>query len=139
MDRQTHRHTFLYLLQQFSISMSNTLNDSISLDFMLGKELIEVGISIAQVVLKFTDKLSILIENTYYVDYGKGLTLLEGGDMNNSKELTNFLGRSISSVQTIEDGQIMIMFDDQYYIHLLVDESGYESYYIEYNEVQIIG
>jgi translation initiation factor 1 (eIF-1/SUI1) len=106
---------------------------------MLGKELREVGIFIAQVVLRFTDNLSILIENTYYADYGKGLTLLEGGDMNNSKELTNFLGRSISSVQTIEDGQIMIMFDDQYYIHLLVDESGYESYNIEYNEVHIIG
>ena len=117
----------------------NTLTNSGSFDFLVGKELIQVSVGVFQVILRFTDELIISIENTYYSDIGQGLIESRGDNIHDSKKLIDFLGQSISSQQTTGYQQVLITFSNQYSLKLLPNDSGQESYSVVYGNIEIFG
>jgi hypothetical protein len=114
------------------------LDSSTNLSPLIGKELIQVCIGLYQVILRFTEELSITVQCLYYFNREGETFEGSGEDPSISKNLVFLLGNSIESAQIQEDNKLIINFSNNCRLTLVDDSESYESFIITNGTFEII-
>lgn len=116
------------------------ITESIDLSFMLGHELEQVCIGLHQVILRFSNSLSITIEGLSGLAFpGKGFLKIEAEDHTQTTQLVILLGKKISNVfVNYDEGSVKVIFTGDYSLTLFDSKENYESYAISLNGDKLI-
>jgi Family of unknown function (DUF6188) len=105
---------------------------------LVGKELIQVCIA-HQVVLRFTDNLTINIHCPFKLSKSKNILFTGNGeDPTVSKDLICLLDETIESVEIAGEYELVIHFSNQYGLTLIDNSDFYESFVISGKEFELI-
>jgi hypothetical protein len=106
------------------------LPSNTQLDFFKGKTLLQACFGVHDLILNFTEKVSISI----FSSVGVGL---EGRDFDRhsgfnevSRELLRFLNRAVVDVRWTSEGTVSLIFDEGDALQIYDDSPEYESYTI---------
>lgn len=106
------------------------LDKTINLNFLVQKRLDQVCIGLSNVILKFSDDVSISLESSIEITSGDSLISIAVGAAELVGALTNLLGQSVESVVNEGNGNISLSFSSGVVIRILDDRESYESYEI---------
>ena len=115
------------------------LNSSEHLNYLVGKELIQVCVGLYQVILRFTDELSISIECLYKITNEEDGSIDASGDNPHATiNFVDFLGYSIESIHLKSDHELAINFSNNWSLILIADHENTESFVITGKTFQIV-
>ena len=110
-----------------------------SFDFMKKKELEQVCIGQYQVILHFTDDLSISADCLMRLSGPDGTSVdIYGDNCSLSRNTTCLLGSSIVSVNSVDKEELSILFSNDYTLSIIDSNKKYESFSIVINDDWII-
>lgn len=110
------------------------------LDTIKGKEVIQVCIGSYQVILNFTQSLTLTIEGGYSLENKNFAELRFAGDMpDRTKELVCLLGASIVRAARLLDECVIIDFSNGYKLKLFSEPTGMESFSIRSSDFEVAG
>ncbi len=114
------------------------MGEAIDLNWIIGKELLQVCIGLYQVILRFTHQLSITIECQYSLSTQEAVVEASGDNPEISKDLVCLLGCSIYSCHQHENGEFVLDFSNGYSLKLLPETTGTESFSITDEKFEIL-
>ena len=115
------------------------LEKTVKLQFLIGKELLQLCIGLYQIILNFTDELVINIESTCkLISPEHHSTVISCGTPRTCVELIGLLGTSITKVTNQGDGEVLIFFSNEYCLKLIDNNKDVESYSIAAVDNEII-
>jgi Family of unknown function (DUF6188) len=118
----------------------NDPTNPINLDFLPGKELIQICVGRYQVILRFTDELEITLEGAYWISNAEEETFRTSGkDPTSSKYLVPLLGQTIKSAQVQQDDGIIINFSTGHILFVKAGSGDFESFSITFESFFILG
>lgn len=115
------------------------MEDIGALASLQGRELIQVCIGQYQVILNFTQELSLMMEGKYLLKEKN--TEVKECTVSNimlTKELVNLLGTSIVDIRLRASNNLIICFSDGCTLELISDQTGMESYYLRYQDFELV-
>jgi hypothetical protein len=96
------------------------------LQFLVGRELIQVCIDPCQVIVHFDNQTSISIESSFHLEFEPApKSLLESG-----AQILRLLRTTITSVQVVNPNELVLVFDARWRLHIFEDDDPYESFHI---------
>jgi len=108
------------------------LNKSVKLDFLLGKQLIQVCIGSHQTILRFDGDTIITVEGLSRLAAKRGSEIeIHPNRPEEAGKLVCLLGRAIQGVVNTGNGDIELVFTSGESLKILDSNKNYESYQIE--------
>lgn len=115
-----------------------TLEKNLDFTFMLEKELIQICVGSYQVLLHFSEDLTITIESNYRLITSEEDINLEADNPKDAARLFPLLGKKIKHVESVEKNEIRLQFSDETILALCGEDEGMESYAITMRDKEII-
>lgn len=113
------------------------LDKNYDLSFLIDREVIQICIGQGQFALHFDKKVSIYIENYICIKNGDDYFQFSPKNRDGSKLLIDFLGKKVEKIFIDNDGELKLIFWDEYEI-ILYENPNYESYTIFQDDHEII-
>jgi hypothetical protein len=115
------------------------IDKSISFNFLVGKELLQLCIGLYQLILNFTDQLVISAECVIRLKNPDGSVVEISCDSPElSGSLTCLLGRAIEAVQTEVNGELNLSFSGGFQLSIVDSNEDEESFTITMDEHEIV-
>jgi len=114
------------------------LPQGVDLSFLVGKELIQVGVGSCDIVLAFDGQLSISIQTTvYHSKKGKPLAAYEVGP-SSAGVLLPLLRSAITQFTANQEGTLNMTFSNGECVEIRDEDTHYECYQIEHEGSLIV-
>lgn len=115
------------------------IDKEIDFDFMVGKELIQFCVGLYQLVLNFSDGLSITVESRFRVRNISG-SIIEGSVdcVEVLRDLMDLLGSRVDTVERCSNSELSVFFSNGYIFTLIDGNEDGESFTITCADREII-
>ena len=106
------------------------LNHNMDVQFLRGRELIQIAIGLYQVIFVFDDEITISVENHFrYIAFENSVEWLPGAKHIAGKTI-ELLGGLIEEICSLENGTLEIKFGNGHHLVFNAESTGFESYQI---------
>jgi hypothetical protein len=107
------------------------IDKTISFNFLIGKELLQLCIGLYQLILNFTDQLIISAECNLRLEYPDGSVIEVSCDSPElAGRLTCLLGRTIETIKTDVNGELNLVFFGGFQLSIIDSNEDEESFII---------
>lgn len=108
------------------------LEKSVNLEFLIGRELIQISIGTHQVMMAFDRDVHITIEGLCELSFDRGApTEIHASAPNETRQLTQLVGARIDNAVNHGDGNIGLKFSNGIMVRIFDSNKTFESYQIE--------
>lgn len=115
------------------------LDKSVDFQFLIGRELLQLCIGLHQIILNFSDDISISLECAVLLTNADGLTIeVTCNNPKQSQNLICLLGSTIESAVAKNEGELMLGFSQKCKLSITDSNEDTESYTITMPDHEII-
>lgn len=104
----------------------NKLPNFEQLNFLIGKEILQIQLNLNSITVILNDDISITVENSFKIN-GKYINI---GEINSYGEIANILGSSIETYE-VTNNELKIYFSHNNILILYAETSNYECFTID--------